>query len=1209
MKRLLCFVLVAFSAAAFAQKKEAREQELKKKETSITPDKSLAGDVSRKKEKKDIAPTLTYDPFKIGLEGQVASKRGDQIADLKKIIELNQNPAEMPDLLFRLGELYWEESKFHFFQANRKDDEKIQAMNRDDKAGIERAEKEKEDLIKESKDYAQQAIDQYATIVQHYKKYPRTDEVLYFLGMNLIEMGDDKKALVAYKRLVDKYPKSKYWLDAQLAIGEYNFNNSKGKRDMLEKALEAYKAATTDPSAKIYAYALYKMGWCFFNMADYESAMDKYKTVVMLGMVNGEADLEKDQAKKGAAPKQSLMKEARGDYVRAFARGGGTPQEAKEKFAKLAKEPEDLRKMMKSLANLYYDDGKDKEAALAYDMLIKERPTSPEAPGFQSKIIDCVMRAGNKRMTVQQVRRLVKIMDEVVAKNPKLDDNGRITINEAKELAERTISNLAVNWHNEAKKTRDDEVFGLANEVYADYLALFPKNPKAYDLRFFWAELLNDNLNKYREAAENYSKVFQKDITRLEKGEEQEDGTFKTPAKPGRYMSNAAYNAILAWDQVVKNEAGKDAPPAADPNKKGTIPEAKKNLLEASERYLKYVDKGEKKVEITYKIAKIYYDYNWLDEAVARFSEIALKYPDYKFENDRAGEICANLVLDSYNLLGDIAKVNEWARKFHAEPKLAVGKFRTELEDIIEKTSFKLVNQLEARNDFQKAAEAYVTFVNEFPKSELADKALFNASIDFYKAKMLDKAIEIRKTIIEKFPKSPNVPVCMFALAEGYEATTDYAKAADYYETYVANFEKTKAGGGKKPAAKAAPKKGAKDDDKKKDPGEQVWEEAKAQDALFNAGIFREGLGQYQKALRNREKYLELWPDSKDKEAVSKSIIDLYEKMGNWQKVARELEEYEKAWVKDPNKVLATEARIATIYEEKMHNAKAARGVLQRIADYYDKLSKKQKESLEVAALDGVGRADFQDNEKDWAYYSSLKLKWSTLQNVGELKASIKNKATALTEIQKKYTHTVTLKAADPAICALHKIGLAYDQFATQLENPPVPKGIPEELLVEVKMQFVAQVNDLKLKEKATEAFEAAVQKSQELDVFNPCTVAALEQLRTKYKPERYPPMEEEVLELKLDAQKSMSIGQDILTSIQPIPVISKEKAAEIQQKAKETTSAVADVRDDPPKDLDEPPPSPKKSKEPVIEDSPKPDSGAKPPPKKSQDVEPEEPL
>jgi hypothetical protein len=451
----------------------------------------------------------------------------------------------------------------------------------------------------------------------------------------------------------------------------------------------------------------------------------------------------------------------------------------------------------------------------------------------------------------------------------------------------------------------------------------------------------------------------------------------------------------------------------------------------------------------------------------------------------------------------------------------------------------------------------------------------------------------------------------MYALAEGYEATTDYAKSADYYETYFANWERSKAGGGKKPAAKAAPKKGAKDDkkDEKKEPGEQVWEEKKAQDALFNAGIFREGLGQYQKALKNREKYLETWPDSSDKEAVSKSIIDLYEKMGNWQKVARELEEYEKTWVRDPNKVLATEARIATIYEEKMHNAKAAKGVLQRIGDYYEKLSKKQKEALEVAALDGVGRADFQDNEKDWAYYSSLKLKWSTLQNVGELKASIKTKATALTEIQKKYTHTVTLKAADPAICALHKIGLAYDQFATQLENPPIPKGIPEELLVEVKAQFVAQVADLKLKEKATEAFEAAVQKSQELDVFNPCTTAALELLRTKYKPERYPPMDDEVLELKLDPQKSMSIGQDILYAIQPIPVVSKERAKEIEQKRMETPAPKEEIADNPGKDLDaEPAPPPKKkAPEPVYQAAPKTDSKAAS--KKTNDAEPEEPL
>ena len=67
-------------------------------------------------------------------------------------------------------------------------------------------------------------------------------------------------------------------------------------------------------------------------------------------------------------------------------------------------------------------------------------------------------------------------------------------------------------------------------------------------------------------------------------------------------------------------------------------PPPKKALLEACERYIKYVPKGDKRVEIAFKAANIYYRYNHFDEAVLRFSEIALNYPDYKFENgERAG--------------------------------------------------------------------------------------------------------------------------------------------------------------------------------------------------------------------------------------------------------------------------------------------------------------------------------------------------------------------------------------------------------------------------------------------------------------------------------------------------------------------------------------------------------------------------------------------
>ncbi len=1168
MRRSVIAILVALSLQAVAQapadKKAAKEVELKKKETSLVPDKSLAGDITRKKEKRDEAPALKYDEFRLGVEVQVAAKRREQITDLKKIIDFTTDKKEKPALLFRLGELYWEESKYISFEANRRDDDKIRAMNADDKSAIEAAEAEKAKLLEESKVFAQEAVKAYSTIVQEYKDFERTDEVLYFLGLNLMEMNDEKRALVAYGRLISKYPKSKYLPDSYLAVGEYWFNGSKGKRDALEKALDNYKNAAKFPENQVYGYALYKQGWCYFNMSDFEKAMDMWKSVVLYVDFAGAEEVEGKKGAKGS--RAGLAKEARTDYVRAYSRGGGGPGEAKDKFSKLAKTPDDLRTMMKQLASLFYEDGKDREAALAYNMLITERPLSPEAPGFQSRVVDCVMRAGNKQMTVQQVRRLVKIMDDVLKGNPKLEDKDKRSLDEARELAERTISRLAVDWHNEGRKTRDEQTFEFANAVYADYLTLFPQSPKAYDLRFFWAELLNDNLNKYEKAAAEYSAVFNVDIERVGKKE-----------KPGKYMNNAAYNAILAWSEVVKKEEaeGKIKPEAVtDPNKKLTIPGSKQSLLDACNNYLKYIEKGDKRVEIAYKAARIYYDYNHLDEAVGRLSEIALKYPEYKFEDgSKAGEIAANLVLDSYNLIGDWQKVNDWARKFYAEDKLAVGKFREELAKLIEQSSFKLINQLEAKKEYAKAGEAYLTFVNEWPKTELADKALFNAAIDFYNGKMLNRAIEVRKQLIQKYPKSQYVPQTMFALAEGYEAIADFDPAANYYEAYASAYEKSRGPQPKK--GKAPAKKGKAAAAAPKAAAEQVWEEAKAQDALFNAGVFRDGLGAYKQALKNREKYLELWPTSKDAEAVEKSILDLYEKMGQWGKVTKGLEEYEKKYVKDPSKVLTAEGRIASIYEEKQKNAKAARGVYNRISDYYEKLPKRQREALDITALDAVARANFIQNEDEWRKYNAMKLRWSKLQNIGELKSSIAAKGTALSEIQKTYTRTVSFKSADPAICALHKIGLAYDQMADQLINFPVPKGLPEELLIEMRPQFEQQAEPVK--KNATDAFTAVVQKSQELDVFNPCTEAALEMLRTKYAPQQFPKMPEDVMQLKAISEKSPVLGGDVLTSIQAVPTISVEQAQTIKNNTSEVGSRpVADTM--PEVDLTTPAPEKKSS-------------------------------
>ena len=94
MRRSLLVCLVLLTTAVAAQEKKApRDADLGRKKSSASVDKSLAGDISRKKEKKDeAAPALQYDQFRLGVELQVASKRREQIASLKKIISLSADP-------------------------------------------------------------------------------------------------------------------------------------------------------------------------------------------------------------------------------------------------------------------------------------------------------------------------------------------------------------------------------------------------------------------------------------------------------------------------------------------------------------------------------------------------------------------------------------------------------------------------------------------------------------------------------------------------------------------------------------------------------------------------------------------------------------------------------------------------------------------------------------------------------------------------------------------------------------------------------------------------------------------------------------------------------------------------------------------------------------------------------------------------------------
>ncbi len=1141
------------------KKSASKAGELSGKRASQAPDKGLAGDITRRKaEKAKDIPALRYDDYTLGVELQVASKRQEQIESLKKIIELGPSSTEAPDLTFRLAELYWEESKYHFFEANRKDDDIFRARADNDKAAVSRAEGEKKQSLGRVAHFQKLAIDQYGAIIRKYPKYERMDEVLFYLAKTMWDAGQEKNAVTVYRKLIKDHKESKYLPDTYVAIGQFYFNNAPGNPSYLPRALISFQEAARFTDSQVYGYALYLQGWCHFNMGDHASAADMFKSVIYLGELQG----SKADAKTG-----SLAREARNDFVRAYSNYGDAFS-AKSEFQKVGG-ADHWWNMLKALANLYYGDGKDKEATIVYKMMLQERPLSPEAPFFQGRIVDCIMRVGDKRKTSEQVRELVRVTQEVERAGVIVTENDKKEFEKAKDLSERTLSNLAVNWHNEAKKTRDENTFLLAADVYQDYLEIFPNSAKTYDMRFYYAELLNDHLSKFDRAAEEYTKVALMDIARIDPPAD-ESGNKPAPEKPGRWLENATYNAILAYDVVATRFEKTEKLPENAGKAKLPVPPIKQQLLEACLRYIQYVPAGNQRTEVMYKAAQIFYRYNYFEQATQIFGAIAFEYPE-----SNLAEISANLLLDAFNIQEDWAKMNEWARKFYAEPRLAKGRFRGELGKLIEMSSFKLITQLEEKKDFVGAANTYLTFVSEFPRSELADQALFNASVDFFKGMQIDRSLDVCARLIADYPKSRFLPQCLYANGETYEMIGDFELAAQSYEAYASAYARQagdRAGASAAAKNKKRPARGGRAEAQGQKRAEAAgnaakFDSEKAQVALFNAGVFREGLGHFREALKNRTLYLELWPDSKDAEAISLSISDLLEKTGQGGRALQRLDDYVREHSRNPDKVLQGELRILKIYE-KMRRPKDIERTLRLIYDFASKLTPAQMDKLGLQAREAVARASYWAIEPEFEAYARIAFP----SDDKKLKSVMEAKQRALVNAEKRYSEIIKMKVAGPAICALYKLGLLYKNFADQLGSAPIPDmPFPKQLnpikhlmnrpwekwpadyreaipqadfenikaqLAEAEEQFKQAYRDqlfefaMPLEEKAAEGFLLAVQESRNMAMYNDCARDALALLADKYKPSLFPRVTEHLAEVKAGA--GAQEGNDLIARIVP---------------------------------------------------------------------------
>ncbi|MBN2498837.1 MAG: tetratricopeptide repeat protein [Deltaproteobacteria bacterium] len=1084
--------------------------------SAFTTDKKAEEDKKKKKRK----PVLEYSKYRRTrkVDVQLAEKRKGIRDQLKTLLEYEEDPKEKPALLFRLAENYTEEAMAFFNQAMELDDDLAKDPTND---GLrKRVEAGKKTLRKEEDTWRNQAIDLYKQIVNKYPDYPGRDQVLFYLGYSLWDMKRCKEALTIYKRLIQDYPKSQYIPDAYLAFGEFYFEDAK-----LERALIAYKKAAEYEEAEIYPYALYKQGWCYFNLHEWGKAKDMFQSVILL------ADM--------GSGKIEIRKEALNDFTLTYSHDGSA-KEAPRIFKRLA--PKESHVMLINLASMYFGDGQDKKAIILYRYLIGEEKCSAEVPFYQGRIVDAASRVGDKRYVVNQTRKLVELFQKVKQCVKKPDEKQKNRIKEAQELAEVTLRKLASIWYKEAKETKQKDTFLYSQEMFGDYLELFPDSKDAYDMRFAYAELLFHRLNRFDRAAVEYGKIVASDLAY-----KKQHGKFppkekdpKKRAAPGTYLCDAAFKSMQAHREIMKKSRRMDKSKRRKKDKrkkdekdkkKGKqaslpIPKFKRRFIKAAELYMDNCPTDQDILDVKYDIAKTYYDYFHVDEAVRRFDEIVRDFPDKELT-----VYAANLVLDALSESGDFERLNTYARKYYKNQKLMQNeRLRTDLSRLIPNIAFKRIEGLDKvlrtppkgakpmpeQRIHSKVAYAFVKFWREFPKHELADEALFNASVKYELAERLDKARKARQLLIDEYPKSDLVPGTIFNLAENYERMADFDSAAGLYERYAETYKRM-AGLGKavtykdrkkkkgRRGGRAKKKKPAKKE-KRFEGNRRTWNMEDAQAALLNAGIYREALRQYAKAVKDRLEYVDLFPSSPETPQVYYSLALLYEARGQHAKAAEIFDNYASRYLsKNTDRAIAAHMKRAEMLRKtKRPKWSQISSEIQKTLSLYLKYKRKKVKLIEAA--EAAAHAAFITAEPDYAEYIKYRFtqaRQKSQKAVAEhFKRQLDEKQKRLKKVVKVYEAVAKRKQPEWTIASLYKLGRAYENMAETYYKAPLPKGLTPEQK-DIYMTMLREKGQ-PWEDKAVVHFKAAVDKGSELGYYSRFTQQALKKLQ-HYRPAEYP--------------------------------------------------------------------------------------------------------
>ena len=727
-----------------------------------------AADTTKKTEKVNLSDIKEVKRAKKTPEkGQARNSRGEAfiaatetklLSEITKAINyLQKQVVRMPkksptrlEVRDRLVNLRLEAALYHASQAMRKYDQEWEAWDQGGRRGPE----PKLDESKSRGQWAELAKDAQS-LLEEYPRSKNADVTTFNMALAYYQLKKEKEAARLYSQIISKYPNSAKAGDSYYALGEFYF-----ERNDFRNAQNNFKNALKFRQAALYAWALHKLGWCSYNLNQYQQSLAYWKQTVSETSRTG---------KKGILLKEEALR----DMVYAFAelrqiepaiayykRNGG------EKY---------IGKFLLLLAETFTDQGQYNDSINVLKRYQQVEPLDAEVPTTQKEIIGLNYELGRMPTVWAELARYPKLFGPG-SRWAEANQKDKALYEEVQQTIKDQILYYAKLTHKNGQKDNSARLNAEALKGYSLFLQNYPKAREVAEVKYNMADIYYFTKN-FRESGKLYRDIvlMGKDKAQIYPPKTNKGETIHKKSADFMLDSYASqFDPELKVLLKIKPDFSKAPRPLSD--------DAKNFLAACGTFQQQYKDDKKNNKLCDIGITEIYYRSADKKMAMKYLWMLAKKYPGTK-EGDAAVEQLVPLYENDKpgleKTIGELRKI----------PAYQSGKIGTKLKDLEYGVA---VDVAKSDKNACSRAKKYEELYKKNPASKDAVGLINNAAVDYIKCGKIPDGIAAYLIVLRKFPTVPTAKDALLEVAKLQENRLDLAAAASFYAEFAKKYGKDK---------------------------------------------------------------------------------------------------------------------------------------------------------------------------------------------------------------------------------------------------------------------------------------------------------------------------------------------------------------------------------------------------------------------------------